>query len=213
MLWAFLKKNGMAALFVICCSLCGPACFAAHAAAGPETAIRMLQQGINAKDLALVEKHLDIDSVVATGLQQMLADPKVTDEIAKDPAVAMMLALGGGSANEALHTLLVTEAREYVAHGVVSGAFAGKPDKNAAPYRGFFRNAFRGGEKDKKVFGPAKLSPRANASLVTTTLADGVKGRVYPLTLRVQRQAGVWRVVELCNMADFIRAAKEGKQR
>lgn len=209
MLWAFLKKNGMAALFALCFALSWPGCFAAQAAPGPEETIPLLQQGIDTKNLALVEKHLDIDGVVAKGLEQLLADPEVVTEVAKNPAVAVMLALGGEEANAALHTLLLTETREYITHGVVSGAFAGTPDKTAAPYRGLFRKAFKGGEKDKKVFGPAKVSQREkNASLVTTTLADGTKGRVYPLTLRLQRQAGVWRVVELRNLPEFINAAK-----
>lgn len=214
MLWKFLKKNGISVALVAWVLFFGPGSLAPAAAAGPADSIRMLQQGIDAKDLSLVEKYLDIDGVVAKGLKQVLVDREFVNEAAQNPAIAMVLALGGNAAtNEALQSLLVAEARGYVSHGVVSGAFAGSPEKTATPYRGIFGNVFRGGEKDKKVFGPAKLVKSGkNDAVVTTVLADGTKGRAYPLELRMARQDGVWRVVELANAADFMRKAKEKKQ-
>ncbi|SBW04842.1 conserved exported hypothetical protein [uncultured delta proteobacterium] len=214
MLREFLKKNGIYIALMACVLLFGPGSLLPSAAAGPEDSIRMLQQGIDTKDLSVVETYLDIDGVVAKGLTQVLADPELVNEAAQNPAIAMVLALGGNAAtNEALRSLLVSEARSYVTYGVVSGAFAGKPEKTATPYQGVFGKVFRGGEKDKKVFGPAKVKQSGkNGAVVTTVLADGTKGRAYPLELRMARQEGVWRVVEVANAADFMRKSKEKNQ-
>ena len=181
------------------------------AAARPETAIITLQKGMDACDLALVEKHLDIDAVVKKGSAQVLADKEIAAEAAKHPALGLMFALGGNAAgNEALLSLLTAEAREYVEYGVQSGAFAGKEKAGHPPYQGLFSKAFRGKGKDKKSFGPVKiLKQEKETAVIATTLTEGAKKRTYPLQLRLERHNAAWRVTELVNVADFIRQRKE----
>ena len=195
------------------CFTCSPANAASKAAPGPAESIRMLQQGIDNKDLALVEKYLDIDSVVGRAVDQMLSDEEILQEAGKNPAIAMVLALGGNAgSNEALRSLLSSEARGYVNHGITSGAFAGEPEKNASAYQSLFGKMFRGGEKDRKRFGPASVQSRnKNTAVVATTLVDGVKQRVYPLELQLENQKGVWRVVGLNNKPGLVRKDKGGK--
>lgn len=189
---------------------CSPASAASKAAPGPAESIRMLQQGIDNKDLALVEKYLDIDSVVGKAMDHLLADQEILQEAGKNPAIAIVLALGGNAgSNEALRSLLTSEARSYVSHGVSSGAFAGKPGKNASAYQSLFGKVFRGGEKDRKRFGPASVQSRSeNTAVVATTLMDGVQQRLYPLELQLENQKGVWRVVGLSNKPGLARKDK-----
>ena len=184
---------------------------AASAAAKPEACIAMLQNGIDTKDLALVEQHLDIDSVTAKGAVSVFADKDIAKEAARHPALGLMLALGGNAANnEALISLIASEVREYVEYGVRSGAFAGKPEETQKPYQGLFGKAFRGGAKDRMTFGETKLLRQEGASaIVVTTLTERGKGRAYPLHLRLEQQNAVWRVTEVVNIADFIRLRKE----
>lgn len=197
--------------------LLGPGNDSVHAASrsvpGPEESIRMLQKGIDDKDIDLVQKYLDIDSLVGKAVDQLLANEDVLQEAGKNPAIAMVLALGGNpGANEALRSLLAGEAREYVSHGVTTGAFAGAPDKNAAGYQSIFGKVFRGGEKDKKHFGPASVKSRdKTTAVVSTTLVDGVKKKSYPLDLKLEKQQDVWRVVGLANPPAFTRKNKDAK--
>lgn len=189
--------------------------FPAHAATGPEESVRMLQRAVDARNLALAETHLDIDGIVRAGVDAALASEDVLREIQRFPAAAVLLALGGTSGGgDALRTLLATEAKEYVRHGVVSGAFAGKPEEGASTYAGMFGKAFRGGGKDRKSFGPVTVTRRgADTARLATSLVDGGKKRVYPLDLVAVRRDGVWRIVEVANLPELfgLRADKEGK--
>ncbi|MCC8195037.1 MAG: hypothetical protein LIP28_10365 [Deltaproteobacteria bacterium] len=211
MVRVFLQSRVVAALAVFAAFLAFCPASPAASATGPADSVAMLQKGIDAKDLSLVETYLDIDAVVAKGTAQVLADDDIAKEAAQNPAIGLVLALGGNAAtNEALRSLLVSEARSYVTYGVLSGAFAGKPEKTQTPYRGIFGKAFRGGAKDRKVFSPAKLVRQdGDTAVVTTTLTDGTKGRKYPLELRLEKRDAVWRVSELVNAAEFIRRHKE----
>jgi len=189
----------------------GLGCPAAFAAMGPESVIIALQQGITTRDFSLVETHLDIDAVATKVATQVFTDKEIAKEAARHPALGLMLALGGNVANnEALLSLLTSEARGYVEYGVRSGAFAGEIDTTQPSYQGLFGKVFRGAGKDKKTFGPAKiLQQEKNTAIVATTLTEGAKGRAYPLQLRLKWQNATWRVTELVNVADFVRQHKE----
>lgn len=185
---------------------------AAFAAVGPGDSVRMLQKGIDTKDMALVGKYLDVDAVVSRAVDNLLADEDVLREAVKNPAIAMVIALGGNAgANDAVRAVLVAEAREYVTYGVVSGAFAGSPEKSASNYQSLFGKVFRGEGKDRKRFGPSTVkSQDKKSAVVSTTLFEGVRERAYPLELRMEKQDGVWRVVALESRPGFMRK-KDGK--
>lgn len=191
----------------VCLLVAGPFCFASSAAKSPEASISMLQKAVNTRDMALAEQYLDIDGVTAKAVDVIASDPAALQALGNDiVAATLALAMGGNEkANPLLKNLLQNEAREYVRHGVVSGAFAGTVAEGASTYGGLFKKAFRGGEKNKIVFGPATVRKRDGPiALVATNLAQGTKGRVYPLELRLEERDGVWRVVELANIQDFI---------
>lgn len=180
---------------------------------GPEASVAMLQKGIDEKDIALVEKYLDINAVVGSAVDQLLADEEIVREAGKNPVIALMLAMGGNKGGgEALRTVLAAEARSYVCYGVTSGAFAGDPGKNVGGYQSIFGNVFRGGEKDVKRFGPATIVSRGeNVAVVATTLTDGVKNRVYPLELNMEKRDGIWLVAGLANKPAVKSGSKEAQ--
>ena len=209
------KQCGLAGLFLVWFLAFGPGGLAAFAASGPEQTVAMLQKGINTRSLALVETYLDLDAIVNRAVDAAMADDALLREAGKNPALAIALAMGGTSGgNDAFRTLLASEFREYVRHGVVSGAFAGKPVEGASVYRGIFGKAFRGGEKDKAIFGPATVREWGKkGAVVTGVLFQGARGRQFPLELRVVKQKNVWRVVELINTPELVRSGgtKEAK--
>lgn len=185
---------------------------AAFAAAGPGDSIRMLQKGIDTKDMGLVDKYLDVDAVAGRAVDHFLTDEDVLREAGKSPAIAMVLALGGSAgASDAVRTVLIAEAREYVKYGITSGAFAGSPENAASSYQSLFGKVFRGDGKDRKRFGPSTVkSLDKNTAVVSTTLLEGIKERAYPLELRMEKQGGVWRIVALENYPGFAQK-KDGK--
>ncbi|MDR3074382.1 MAG: hypothetical protein LBV01_06655 [Deltaproteobacteria bacterium] len=166
----------------------------------------MLQAAIDACDMARVAACLDVDAVVDKGVKAAMKDEAAMREANKFPAVALALALGASSGStEVLCGLFSSEVKEYVRHGVVSGAFAGKPREGASVYGGMFGKVFRGGDKDRRVFGPATVKSRSGATArIATSLAEGRKARVYPLELVARREKGVWRIVEVANIAELI---------
>ncbi len=199
-----------ALLFFACALVAGPFRLMVFAAQGPEASIAMLQKAVSTHDLALTERYLDIDGVTAKAMDVLLADDAAIKALNSDAlAVGLTLAVSGGANTVAVFKdFLQGEARVYVRHGVVSGAFAGNLVEGASTYGGLFKKAFRGKGKDKIVFGPAKEMKREGESaLVATTLAQGVKNHAYPLELRLERQDGVWRVVELTNARELIQQA------
>ena len=183
---------------------------AAVAAQGPEASVAMLQKAVDTRDMALAERYLDIDGITAKAVDVLVADPALLQSLGnKAIAIAVALAAAGNEkANPVLKELLQSEAREYVRNGVVSGIFAGNVVEGASTYAGLFKKAFRGGKKNTIAFGPAKvLKQEGGSALVATMLAQGVKGRAYPLELRLERRGDVWRVVELANAKDFVQKA------
>ena len=183
------------------------ACGGNALAAGPEEAVIMVQKGVDSRDLDMVEKYLDLDAVLKKAVEVAVADESVIKEAGKYPAAALVLALGSASgANDAVRDLLAAETREYIRHGVVSGAFAGAPKEDVSVYKGIFGGkAFRGGEKDKKTFGPVSVKQKGDSSArLATSLADAKNGKTYPLDLIVQKQQGIWRIVEIGNAPELV---------
>jgi len=204
------RARSFALLTVFLCLAQAPA----HAAAGAEESVRMLQKAIDTRDMTLVEKYLDVDGILKKGVDAALKDEAALKDIRRYPAAAVLLALGGtAGGGEAVHALLGAEIKEYVRHGVVSGSFAGKPVEGASSYNGMFGKAFRGGDKDKKSFGPAKVTRRDQTfARIATSLVETRKNRSYPLDLVAEKQDGVWRIVEVANMAELMSLGKAGKK-
>lgn len=182
---------------------------------GPEQSLREAQKAIDARDMAKLETCLDLQRLVAKAVDVAVTDDSVMLNVEKYPAAALAIAVGSASgANDAIRAMLVKETLEYVRHGVTSGAFAGRPEDGASVYRGIFGKAFRGGKKDRVLLSPGKIvSKDASSANMAATLVHGDNGKAYPLELLAEKRDDVWRIVEVINMPDLMRAAaaKENK--
>lgn len=183
----------------------GGSVFAA-AGKGPAAAVLGVQKAIDAKDMPLLERHLDLDGVVAKAVTVAVADASVREAAAQYPAAALVFTVGGEGASDALRNMLAGEVMAYVRHGVTSGAFAGAPKQGTSPYRGILGSVFRGGTKDTVLLtAPTVTRNTGEEALVTATATYGGKGEAYPLTLRVRKEGDVWRIAEIVNMPDLVR--------
>lgn len=188
---------------------------AALAAGGAEISVAMVQQGIDTRDLELVGRYLDVDGVVGKAVETVMDDPEVMRVLEKTSfPIATILALGNAEQTAlVLRNFLTSEVKEYIRHGVVSGAFAGKPVEGASTYQGVFAKAFRGGEKNRVVFRDAAVKKKGKtAAIVSCTLESGKNGRVFPLELRVEPYEKSWRIVELHNASSLVKKAMEKKE-
>lgn len=188
---------------------------AALAAADPEISVAMVQKGIDTRDLELVGRYLDVDGVVGKAVETIMDNPEVLSAFAKTSfPISALLALGNAEQTApALREFLASEVKEYIRHGVVSGAFAGNYVDGASTYQGVFRKAFRGGEKNKVVFSDVIVKRKdKTAAIVSCTLASGKKGQTYPLELRIESHEKSWRIVELHNASSLVKKAMEKKE-
>lgn len=174
----------------------------AMAEQGPAQTVALLQKAVDDCDMAAVERYLDLGSVTDKAAAVAVADKNVLSAASENPTAAVVIALGSAAGvTDAVRDMLAAEAKEYVRHGVVSGAFAGTPKDGAPAYRGIFAKAFRGGAKDKKTFGPASIVSQQGATArVRTSLRSGTKAKTQPLDLIMERQSDVWRIVEIANL-------------
>ncbi|CAK7001809.1 MAG: hypothetical protein DELT_00060 [Desulfovibrio sp.] len=206
-----LKRILALAAFLFMCALPAFTASAAPAVTGPAETIAMLQKAIDTNDIALAEKYLDIDAVLAKGVENIAVDETLLRE-SNHPAINMALALGPHAGSEILRTLLAAEAREYLRHGVVSGAFAGNPKADAPPYKGIFPKAFRGGDKDKRSFGKTTVTKTTgDTAYLKASIIQGRKNKTLPLELVARKQDGVWRIVEVANAAELVGGGKRDK--
>ena len=203
----------MRAFFFIMLTLAALLAFAAapaFAAATPEGTVPLLQKAIDGSDAALLEKHMDLDSVINKATDFVLADPTALKAAQQTPAVALLIA-GMGSdpkAKAVLKKILVQETRGFVTQGVSTGAFAGKKASGKSKDGGLLSPLFADASKGRKEFGPAKLLERKGGSAkVATSLYDAGAKERYPLELRLEEQQGVWRVIEVMNIKQLITMA------
>ena len=183
---------------------------------GPAGAIQALQSAITTRDVALMERHINLDKVIGSAVDAVLADSNAIKQAEQtSPAVALVLA--GMGSDERVKTvarhLLNTEMKQFVRYGVSSGTFAGTAKAGPHPGAGLFSSLLRGGAGDKKSFGSATVrNQTADTAQVTTSLADATSGETYPLDLALQKQDGVWRVTEITNIHALIKRTVAGSK-
>ena len=189
------------------CLLASPAAMAAMTAAGPETSIARLQQAIDTRDVALLEKYMDIDSVVSKAVAAAITDPAAMQAASRTPALALALAglQGSPETRAAVSQLLTGETSSFIRAGISTGAFAGhKVPKDQRRSAGLLSPLLAGASKARKTFGPSKVMEHStNQALVSTSIYDDGSEERYPLTLRLTRNSDSWRVVEVVNLHEL----------
>ncbi len=206
----------------LCLALClALAPLSASGTASPEKspaqAVAMLQKAVDTKDTTLMDRHIDLDSVIGKAADAVLADTGAVRRAQESsPTVAVILAgLGSDERTRGVvRQLLVAETTQFVRYGVSSGAFAGTAPKGSHPGAGLFSSLLRGGIKDKKTFGPVILRKETgDEALIDSSLDDAAGGRSYPLELRLRRQDGVWRITEIANIHTLIGQTAQGRDK
>lgn len=198
--------TGVALLICAVIAFSGGRTLAASATRRPSAAVRGVQQAIDTSDMILLTRYMDLDGLITRAVSVAVADASVREAVAQYPAAALVLAVGGNDAVDALRALLASEIREYVRHGVTSGAFAGAPRAGVSTYRGLFGSIFRGGARDRVTITSSSITRKsAEEALINAMATYGGKDETYPLTLRARKETDDWRITDIVNMAELVR--------
>jgi hypothetical protein len=177
-----------------------------QAAEGPLEALVLAQKGIDARDPDLFHQAVDLDAVLAHGLDEAI-DALVGQARsgALDPLLSMtVLSLTDGSPQnrELLTALLASEVRGFVNTGISKGVFAGSGEDKSG-----FSPLFKGISLDRKEILPGKiLSRKDGRATVSATFRDRKAGS-FPLRLALEETDSRWRVKKILNGPELIREA------
>jgi hypothetical protein len=177
-----------------------------QAAQGPLDALVLAQKGIEARDPDLFQQALDLNAVLAHGLDEAANALRGQARNGNlDPVLAMtVLGLVDASPQnrEFLETLLVSEITTFINSGISSGSFAGNGTNRsgASPL-------FKGISRERKEILPGKvLSRKGDRATVSATFRDHGAGS-YPLRLAVEEVGGRWQIKRILNVSELIREA------
>ena len=198
-------------------------CTAARAegriADSPRMALVRAQESVDAANSMLFEEAVDVASVVdkaSDALLDALTELALQGELGNSN-MAVLLALAASAKDSGqialLKPLLASEVKNFVATGINSGFFAGKPDATLSPSRGSLAASLKKMPKGRREIIPGKLiSEEGNKARMKALFIDPRAGRL-PLDLKLERQSSGWRVVEIANAKElFNEAAKRNRK-
>lgn len=192
---------------LFCCLISAPA-YAAEMrdarAQGPEQALKAVQSALDNGDVALFERHVDIDALVANAVEFFLQEAQSPEGKARlSPVIAMLLSSVSYSDDAKLkvQALMGREARNFIVYGVQSGSFAGKKKDTVPPPDGLLAPLFADaslGRKEIRHSGKAVTDGKDRSLFFT--VHDYGNGQNYPVVGRFRQVNNAWRLVQLDNL-------------
>ena len=177
---------------------------AAFAAGTPEQAVRDAQRAIDTKNADRFDQLVDTRHILDAASVLLLAEAdKPNGRL--PPLLALMLSsVKDSQALASLRALITQETHSFVRYGVLSGHFAGTPDRSVRP-GGVLAPLFSDvsmGRKELRVAGPSAPIGQDQV-LLPVELKDYGNGITYPLLLRLQCASPDWRIMEIVNLPDI----------
>ncbi len=177
---------------ILVLTLCAQANAAADAG-NPRQCLAQISQAIENADGESFTQLVNIDSILADSLNTFIDEAQKPENAQNmPPMVAMLLGQlsSSGKSAEALRTLLLNEAKNFVLNGVNSGAFAGRqPDtqKMTGLLSPLLANASTGRKEIHSISDPM---PAGDAWLVSFMVHDHGNGQDYPVAGRFLKSDG-----------------------
>jgi len=187
-------------------------------AAGPMTALQLMQRGVDDADSDLFSQGIDIDSVVNKSSDSLLAALREQAASGNLPEgnITMLLGVADMAQNSGqgafLKQMLVSEVRSFLVSGVNGGYFAGKPNGRVKHSGMTLASTLEKMAVGRREILPGKVISNENGKAkVSATFVDPEAGR-FPLSLAVEERNGQWKVVEILNAAEvFSQVSRHGK--
>jgi len=176
----------------------------AFAAGTPEQAVRNAQRAIDTKNADLFDQLVDTTRILNAATNLLLAEADKPNGHLPPLLTLILSSVKDSQALTALRTLITQETHTFLRYGILSGNFAGTPDRSVRPggmLTPLFSDASMG-RKELHVAGPSAPDGQERAFL-PVELKDHGNGNIYPLLLRLQRHPPDWRIVEVVNLPDI----------
>jgi hypothetical protein len=187
-------------------------------AAGPLSAAETAQQGIDACDSDLFNRGVDMDRVAFRAMQDILKQDVLKGEAGKKAggAAELLASLGAGSPEQAatVARILASEVRGFAVSGINSCLFAGKEGAQPPQSGGMLASTLNMLAPGRREIRAGKILAQDKDKDKARISAEFVDPRAgtFPLVLGVERQNGVWRIVEIGNVPELLeRAAAHGR--
>ncbi|MDR1945656.1 MAG: hypothetical protein LBQ51_00570 [Desulfovibrio sp.] len=175
-------------------------------AAGPLSALTTAGKGIDACDSDLFGKGADLNRITRRAAEDIL---KRHARKGGDGATAFLdaaAAAGAGNPAQAalIAQLLASEMRSFAVSGINSCLFAGKEGARPVGAGGLFGPALDKMPPGRREIKAGRvLSQDKDYAEVTGIFSDPRAGD-FPLVLALERQNGVWRIVEIKNVPELV---------
>ena len=176
-----------------------------HGASDPRQCLERMQKAIDAGDVRAFDGLVDIEGIamdVFAELEAASRDEKVSKLL---PPLLTLLASQGALTNPLASGLLAKEVREFVLHGVGSGAFAGQKVENyessgmLSPLFGLVSM----GRKEIHGIGVPMQADNGRMSL-PFQVRDHDNGNSWPVRGLFAKTADGWRLVGIQNLRELV---------
>lgn len=174
----------------------------------PAQALENIQSALDTGDIALFERHVDIDALVGLGVDYFLREAQKPEGRERlSPVIAMVLSSVGDSpeGQKRLHSMVGGEARNFVVYGVQSGNFAGSSRPDVPPPSGLLAPLFADASLGRKeIQNPGPVRKAGQDRIIPFTVRDYGNGNMYPVQGRMRVVDNAWRLVGLENLPTLV---------
>lgn len=182
----------------------------------PLDAVAVLQSGIEAKDMNIVEQAVDVDAVLRSALDVFLIELKERRAKRKNPvketkAMEVIFAVADNPTSTkslAVKALLLQEAKKFVTGVVQGGYLLGEQKSSLVKTLGIF-SSLQSWFDDctvKQVTAGKVLSEQEDEALLSASYVDN--GTVkFPLELLAKKENTIWRIKEIHNLKELLSRA------
>lgn len=169
-------------MFLLLAALLAPARPALAVIATPRACLTAITEAVNNRDLESFEKLVDVNGIISNGIDVFIAEMQKPENLGSlNPVLALMFSGLASQGATGPRALLAQELRSFVANGVSSGAFAGKPvaSYEAQGMLAPFLSSASMGKKEIRSIGEA--IPAGNGWLAPFSVHDYDNGQDYPV--------------------------------
>jgi len=175
----------------------------------PQYALRQAAAAYRSHDLAKFDEYVDRERVAGSFVDQML-QATFKEEEKKGEGENWASGLAQGMAMM-MRPQLVKALNDSIERGVESGDFADKKEDgpSLSPYQTYFQKADEG---ESGFRGVKSISKQGKVAVAKLELYDKDFGKSAFLDVKLRNVGGQWQIIELSNLADFMKTLNDFEQ-
>lgn len=173
----------------------------------PQYSVNRIAHAITSHDVALFEKHVDVESVSARLIDDLLAD--VTAKQAETEGSSMGSALAAGLI-QFMKPRLVQIVREQTIRFIETGSFSKHDSSTDDSESANLEDLSRGlGAKRDSFRGIGHVRTEGKIALVGLKFSNADLDTTLTIEVKMRNEGSYWRVVELTNLTHLTRTMEE----